>query len=95
MRKSDGARLTSDAALLLLVGHPTAGSPRHGQWRLVAAYGESDRQIPGGGLAGSRERVVRPRMVVLYRARPALACIIGARRAWTVEMISSEEIPCR
>jgi len=34
-----------------------------------------------------------PRM--LYRARPALACIIGARRAWTVEMISSEEIPCR
>ena len=26
-------------------------------------------------------------------ARPALACIIGARRAWTVEMISSEEIP--
>ena len=33
--------------------------------------------------------------MVLYRARPALACIIGARRAWTVEMISSEEIPCR
>ena len=30
-----------------------------------------------------------------YRARPALACIIGARRAWTVEMISSEEIPSR
>jgi hypothetical protein len=29
--------------------------------------------------------------VVLYSARPALACIIGARRAWTVEMISSEE----
>ena len=36
-----------------------------------------------------RSRLVR------YRARPALACIIGARRAWTVEMISSEEIPCR
>ena len=33
--------------------------------------------------------------VVLYRARPALACIIGARRAWTVEMTSSEEILCR
>jgi hypothetical protein len=30
-----------------------------------------------------------------YRARPALACIIGARRAWTVEMISSVSIPCR
>ena len=45
-------------------------------------------------MAGSRERVMRSR-VVLYRARPALACIIGARRAWTVEMISSEEMPCR
>jgi hypothetical protein len=26
----------------------------------------------------------------LYGSRPALACIIGARRAWTVEIISSE-----
>jgi len=34
-------------------------------------------------------------LVVFYSSRPALACIIGARRAWTVEMISSEEIPCR
>jgi hypothetical protein len=42
----------------------------------------------------SWERVTRSREV-LYRSRPALACIIGARRAWTVEMISSEEIPCR
>jgi len=48
-----------------------------------------------GRLAGSRERIMRSRMVVLYRARPALACIIGARRACTVQMISSEEIPCR
>ena len=31
---------------------------------------------------------------VAHKARPALACIIGARRAWTVEMISSEEMPC-
>ena len=39
---------------------------------------------------------MRSRMIVLYRARPALKCIIGsARRALTVEMISSEEIPCR
>jgi hypothetical protein len=30
-----------------------------------------------------------------YRARPALACIIGARLAWTVEMISSLLIPSR
>jgi hypothetical protein len=28
---------------------------------------------------------------VAYEASPALACIIGARRAFTVEMISSEE----
>ena len=61
---------------------------------MVAAYARSDRLTPTGRLAGSRERVMRSR-VVLYRARPALACIIGARRAWTVEMISSEEIPCR
>jgi hypothetical protein len=33
--------------------------------------------------------------VILYTSSPALACIIGARRAWTVEMISSEEMPCR
>ena len=46
-------------------------------------------------MAGSWERVMRSRMVVRYRARPALACIIGARRPLTVEMISSEEIPCR
>ena len=45
-------------------------------------------------LAGVRERVLRSRGV-LYKARPALACIIGARRAWMVEMISSEEMPCR
>jgi hypothetical protein len=25
----------------------------------------------------------------------SLACIIGARRAWTVEMISSVSMPCR
>ena len=36
---------------------------------------------------------MRPR-VTLYSSRPALACIIGARRAWTVEMISSEESVC-
>ena len=46
-------------------------------------------------MAGSRERIMRSRMVVLHRARPALACNIGARPALTVEMISSEEIPCR
>ena len=43
-------------------------------------------------VAGAREALPRE---VFYRSRPALACIIGARRAWTVEMISSEEIPCR
>ena len=28
-------------------------------------------------------------------SRPALTCIIGARRAWIVPMISSTSIPCR
>ena len=49
---------------------------------------------PGRTTGGSRERVMRSR-VALYSSRPALACIIGARRAWTVETICSEEIPCR
>ena len=40
------------------------------------------------------ERIVRSHHCC-HSARPALACIICARRAWTVEMISSEEIPCR
>jgi hypothetical protein len=40
---------------------------------------------PGAGARGALPQVV-------YRARPALACIIGARRACTVEMISSEAL---
>ena len=32
---------------------------------------------------------------VAQRCRPALADIIGARRAWTVAMISSVSMPCR
>lgn len=69
-------------------GTGVIGSQRRGQWRLAAAYARSDR--PTGG----RERVMRSR-VVIYYSRPALACIIGARRAWTVETISSEEMPWR
>jgi len=45
-----------------------------------------------GVAIGLRERV-RALPEVAYKARPALACIIGACRAWTVEMISSDEIP--
>ena len=67
--------------------------PRQGPWWLPAAYERSDRLTPGQTWR-ARERAMRSRMV-LYRARPALACIIGARRAWTVEMISSAEIPSR
>ena len=70
-------------------------TPRQGQWRLAAANATDRSSALGGRSAGSRERIMRSGMVVLYRARPALACIIGARRALTVEMISSEEIPCR
>ena len=43
---------------------------------------------------GVRERGGAPAGVG-YRARPALACIIGARLAWMVEMISSVLIPSR
>ena len=75
--------------------HRTSATPRQAKWRLVAGYVRSDRLTCGRArLAGPREHVMRSR-VPLYRASPALACIIGARRAWTVEMISSEEIPCR
>jgi hypothetical protein len=45
------------------------------------------RMLSGSGLPRSRS--------LSYSARPALACIIGGRRACTVEMISSEEILCR
>ena len=65
--------------------------PRQGQWRLAAAYARSDRPT---GAYGRRECVMRSR-VVLYSSRPALACIIGARRALTVETISSDEMPWR
>lgn len=43
------------------------------------------------GVAGARLRSAS----ACYSARPALACIIGARLAWTVEMISSKLIPSR
>jgi len=51
--------------------------PRRGQSRMVTAYTRSDRPT---GADGRRERVMHSR-VVLYSSRPALACIIGARRA--------------
>jgi hypothetical protein len=55
----------------------------------------------GGGIVraarvgGRLREPIRALPQVGYKASPALACIIGARRAWTVEMISSEEMPCR
>ena len=48
-----------------------------------------------------RGRAPRPSPDPLFRrpspqsSRPALACIIGARRAWIVPIISSTSIPCR
>ena len=56
-------------------------------WRLAAAPGQSS----GAPWAGAHHAFPP----FGYRARPALACIIGARRVCRVEMISSEEIPCR
>ena len=75
----------SPAHARLVLCHARAG----GGWLLF--YARSDRPT---GADGRRERVMRSR-VVLYSSRPALACIIGARRAWTVETISSEEMPWR
>ena len=52
-------------------------------------------QAAGAGVGGWLREPIRALPQVRYNASPALACIIGARRAWTVEMISSEEMPCR
>ena len=51
--------------------------------------------VQAAGVGGRLREPIRALPQVRYNASPALACIIGARRAWTVEMISSEEMPCR
>jgi hypothetical protein len=48
-----------------------------------------------GAVDSRRARIQRSRSWLVYSASPALACIIGARRPWIVEMISSESIPRR
>ena len=64
--------------------------------------GSASSLLGGGRICARRPRLVarlrepiRALPQVAYKASPALACIIGARRAWTVEMISSEEMPCK
>ena len=57
------------------------------RYRLAVACLAS-RRDGGAGALGALPQLA-------YRVRPALACIIGARRAWTVEIISSVSIPCR
>ena len=51
----------------------------------------------GGGLERAAGAVVLPltRLRVAQSCRPTLADIIGARREWTVAMISSVSMPCR
>jgi ParB/RepB/Spo0J family partition protein len=66
----------------------------------VRSAGSGSDAEPGGSLDTQPRRAMvggsaSCAPAATYRARPALACIIGARRAWTAEMISSEEIPCR
>jgi hypothetical protein len=51
--------------------------------------------VQAAGVGGRLREPIRALPQVAYKARPALACIIGARRAWTVEMISSDEMPWR
>lgn len=58
---------------------------------LVRAVAASCQAAPG---CGRLREPIRALPQVAYKASPALACIIGARRAWTAEMISSEEMPC-
>ena len=76
-------------------GEPSRMLPDDASWPIGVAPTQATRGCRGrqptalgAGAHGALPQVV-------YRARPALACIIGARRACTVEMISSEEMPCR
>ena len=71
-----------------------AESDENERGALAVALVLSDSGVSEGGWGRWRERIVRSRHC-RHSSRPALACIIGARRAWTVEMISSEEIPWR
>jgi hypothetical protein len=48
--------------------------------RIAGAYARGDHPTPGGPVGESRERIMRSRLVP-YSSSPALACIIGARRA--------------
>ena len=67
-----------------------------GEEGLAAAISRSGRVTVG-------RRAVAPRSAPArlfgwarsQSSRPALTCIIGARRAWIVPMISSTSIPCR
>jgi hypothetical protein len=61
---------------------------------LQSRVGGRVRRGPAGGCVVQRSRPPAswPRS---QNSRPALTCIIGARRAWIVPMISSTSIPCR
>src|SRR4051794_14612498 len=72
----------------------------------VAGASEGAGQGPGeigllleavAGLNEQRERERRSRCSIGFGQSwsPAVADIIGARRAWTVAMISSVSVPCR
>ena len=69
---------------------PPAGKPDHERAHLLGAEGRADgRPAPAGGHGRLRARS--------YRAvcKPEVAEIIGARREWTVSMISALSIPWR
>jgi hypothetical protein len=65
-------------------------TPLQGQQSLNAAYAQGDRVSPGARSAGSRERIMRS-LVMFYSSRPALACIIGARRGNAIARPSAAE----
>jgi hypothetical protein len=88
----------SRVALLLLV--PSGSHPRRrprarfGRASVVSANGVSVLASPGvSGSAGALPLMLA--VAVAHSCRPALADISGARRMWTVAMISSGSMPCR
>jgi hypothetical protein len=83
---------TASTSLLLLSSTDDAGEEG-------ACCRNLERRLSPGGAGGRLRHVSAPARVCgsasSQSSRPALTCIIGARRAWIVPMISSASIPCR
>jgi hypothetical protein len=60
--------------------HGTRGSPRQGQWRLVAAYGRSDRSPRAGRLAGPQEGFPMAGYCIVAKQQQAAAARLVANQ---------------